>query len=115
MTLERKILRVISIFLASPISCSRVSRGISPIWVRYMRTGSSIRLVDASANSASRVRSISSPPSPAGGGRHLARVGEVHARRVVDPLGRRLGQLGLEVEVNLLALLAVGGLAVGAG
>ncbi len=29
--------RVISIFLASEISCCRVSKGISPICVRYMR------------------------------------------------------------------------------
>ena len=34
-------MRVISICLASATSCSRVSSGISPICVRYMRTGSS--------------------------------------------------------------------------
>ena len=39
----RNRLRVISIDFARLISSSRVSSGISPIWVRYMRTGSSIR------------------------------------------------------------------------
>ena len=56
-------MRVISIFLARAISCSRVSRGISPICVRYMRTGSSMRLVEASASSASRFRSTASSSS----------------------------------------------------
>ena len=35
----------------------------------------------------------------------LAHLGEVHADRVVDPLGRSLGQLGLEVQVDLLFVL----------
>ncbi len=48
-TFERKRRRVISIFLASEISCSRFSRGISPIWVRYMRTGSSTRRPSSSS------------------------------------------------------------------
>jgi hypothetical protein len=45
-------LRVISIFLASEISWSRVSSGISPICVRYIRTGSSIFSVVIGSSSA---------------------------------------------------------------
>ena len=56
-------MRVISIFLARAISCSRVSSGISPICVRYIRTGSSMRLLEASASSSSRLRSRSSSSS----------------------------------------------------
>ena len=39
----RNRLRVISIDFARLISSSRVSSGNLPIWVKYMRTGSSIR------------------------------------------------------------------------
>jgi hypothetical protein len=41
---------------AAFFSCSRVRRGISPICVRYMRTGSSIRLVSTSSSSSASSR-----------------------------------------------------------
>ena len=40
----RKRVRVFSIFLAAEISSSRVKSGISPICIRYIRTGSSIAI-----------------------------------------------------------------------
>ena len=61
-TLRRNRLRVISIFLARPISWSRVSSGISPICVRYIRTGSSIR-----REISSRSSGVSSPSSSSTG------------------------------------------------
>ena len=49
----RNCLRVNSILRASEISSSRVSSGISPICVRYIRTGSSIFSVMSTAGAAS--------------------------------------------------------------
>ena len=60
---RRKAMRVSSIFLASAISCSRASRGISPICERYMRTGSSTRRAAVSVRSTSVTCSRLSPPS----------------------------------------------------
>ncbi len=61
-------MRVVSIFLASRISSSRVSSGIEPICERYIRTGSSMRrlLVSARASVSSFCRAASSSSSAPG-------------------------------------------------
>ena len=52
-------MRVVSIFLARRISSSRVSRGMVPICVRYMRIGSSMRFEPCSASAFSTAARIS--------------------------------------------------------
>ena len=100
-TLRRKRLRVTSIFLARAISSLRVSSGMLPICVRYMRTGSSMR---RPSSSSMKERSRSAPASAsaaAAGGRAFA-VGDVF---LVDQLDALL----FEHEDELIELFGVDG------
>ena len=85
-TVRRNRLRVTSIFLASEISSSRVSSGISAIWLRYIRIGSSLSFgkLRPAAGTAPRAPQPSALPR-AGGGVRLGFVEHLR-RRLVDQL-----------------------------
>ena len=98
-TERRNRLRVTSIFLASEISSSRVSSGISAICDRYIRTGSSLSFGESTSAAGSGVlrsdcRSSSASSSSARGRRQLPRP-------LRQRLPRPLGRLGDQLDSHL--------------